>query len=339
MTKQSGICSQHRIPTRWFPERIAVLFLTEGGRRLADFILAAIPGAQQVANDGPVAKRLARLWRQYDGFVCIMAAGIVVRAVAPLVGDKGSDPCVVVMDEKGEFAVSLLAGHLGGGNDLARRVAAATGGRPVITTASDVLGHTALDLWMRDNDLVAGDGVRVTAASARLVNSGRLRVRCEVGLDLPGDFEAVAEQAEADVVVTLRPQPADGPLFLHPRRLVVGVGCNRDTAAAELESAFAELLAERVLTPLAVRNLASITLKRDEPGLLAFAAAHGWRIDFFDQKQLNRIPLTAPSATVHRATGAFGVAEPAALLSAGTDQLLVEKRKWKNVTMAIALAG
>lgn len=319
--------------------RIAVLSLTEGGGRLAARICAALPGAEPVARDRPVADLLARLWQGYDGIVGIMAAGIVVRAMASLVSDKRRDPCVVVMDEKGDFAISLLGGHLGGGNDLARRVAAVTGGRAVITTASDVLGRTALDLWLRANDLTTADHAGVTVASARLVGKGRLRVQTEVELALPADFERVAAEAAADLVVTLRPATAGGPLHVHPRRLVVGVGCNRGTSAAEFETALAELFAERNLSPLAVRNLASIDLKRDEAGLLAFAAGHGWPIDFFNQQQLNQVPVAVPSAAVHRATGAFGVAEPAAWLSAGSGQLLVEKHKWNNVTMAVAVAG
>src|SRR5512133_3174607 len=127
---------------------IAIVAITAGGKRLAGELAARLEGASLLhpADGQKVAELIAANWQRFDGLVCIMAAGIVVRAIAPLLGDKHTDPCVVVMDERGQHAVSLLAGHIGGGNDLARKVAALTGGTPIITTASDTLHLAALDL-------------------------------------------------------------------------------------------------------------------------------------------------------------------------------------------------
>jgi cobalt-precorrin 5A hydrolase len=287
-----------------------------------------------------VAEALARHWARFDGFVCIMAAGIAVRSVAPLLADKASDPCVVVVDEQGKHAISLLSGHLGGGNDLARRVAALTGGTAVITTGSEVLGLTPLDLWAAAQQLAPDSREVMTRASAILVNQGWLRLYSEVAVaTLPPGLVAVAKPEAADVIVSSRTGWPEGTLVFRPRELVVGVGCNRGVSAAELNAALGELLTGQGLSRLAVRNLASIDLKRDEEGLLAFARDHGWRLEFYTKDRLNSVAGIVPAAAVLKATGAQGVAEPAALLSAASDKLLIRKRKWKNVTLALARAS
>ncbi len=319
--------------------KIAVIAMTGGGRKLAARLVPKLPGAVLESPGPGIAATMAALWREYDGFVMIMAAGIVVRAVAPLLGDKRSDPAVVVVDERGQFAVSLLSGHLGGGNELARRVAAILGGRPVLTTASDVLGLVPLDLWARSQDLVPRHGKTMIRASALLVNNGSLRLYAEVPVAaLPAGLVAVDRPEEADLVISSRTDWPGNTLVFHPRELVVGVGCNRSTPVHEFVAALDEVLADRSLSPLAVRNLASIDLKHDEEGLREFAALHGWEIVFYTKEELNRVAGITVSPAVLKATGAQGVAEPAALLSARTDILLMEKKKWPNLTLALARA-
>lgn len=322
------------------PRRIAVLAVTDGGHKLAASLAKALPNAEVIAERNGLAQRLASLWPAYDGFVCIMAAGIVVRLIAPLLKDKKTDPCVVVLDEAGRFAVSLLSGHLGGGNELANHIAAITGGQAVITTASDILGHTALDLWVRQQDLVAEDERLLIQASARLVNQGSLRLYAEVAVhSLPDDLLLANGLQEADCIVSAREDSwPENVLILRPRNLVVGIGCNRGTGQEQIEAAFNEALASNNLSKLAVRNLASIDLKNDEEGLLAFATARGLAIVFYGKEQLNSIAGVSRSEAVLRATGAVGVAEPATLCSAGVNNLIVRKMKCKDVTIAIAQA-
>lgn len=322
------------------PRRIAVLAITDGGQKLAASLAKALPHAEVIAERTGLAQQLTSLWRAYDGFVCIMAAGIVVRLIAPLLKNKKTDPCVVVLDEAGRFAINLLSGHIGGGNQLANHIAAITGGQAVITTASDISGHTALDIWARNQDLVVEDNRLLTQASARLVNVGRLRLYAEVPVhSLPDDLLLVGRPEEADCIIS--PRLGEWPanmLILRPRILVVGIGCNRGTSRKQIEAAFNEALVSNNLSELAVLNLASIDLKNDEEGLLAFADNKGLVINFYGKEQLNSIAGVSHSAAVLRATGAVGVAEPAALCSAGGDNLIVRKIKCKDVTIAIAQA-
>lgn len=316
--------------------RSAVLALTEGGCRTGRILANRLPDAVFYSCRGRMQETLTKAWHEYEGLICIMATGIVVRLLAPLLDDKRRDPAVVVCDEKGRFAVSLLSGHLGGGNALAQEVAALLGGQAVITTASDVLGHTPLDLWVRELGLTAAEPGDLTTAMGKLVNTGSVTLYSDYPLpELPWDIRPQGEPGAADLIITCRTDLQVSGTLLHPKILVAGIGCNRNTSEEEIARAVSEACSRHHLAPQSIRSLASIDLKRDEPGLLQFADRNGYAINFFSPAQLNDVDGISTSMAVFRATGAKGVAEPAAMLAAG-GRLLVNKMKSGNVTVALA---
>ncbi|MGB3209984.1 MAG: cobalamin biosynthesis protein [Desulforhopalus sp.] len=319
--------------------KIGIIAITRGGRELAAKLCSLLDDASILEKEHgqKVADTIAANWRRYDGLICIMAAGIVVRAIAPLLTDKLTDPCVIVVDEKGRHAISLLSGHIGGGNTLAGKVAGLTGGTPVITTASDTLELVALDLWAREQQLLAPSREALTTLSTRLVNQGNLSLFADVAVaSLPTGLLQVGDVQSADFIVShLTVFDHICPVF-RPRNLVVGIGCNRGTPVKEFENAMNELFNDLQLSRASIRNLASIDRKNDEVGLLQFAEDNCWRIDFFDSNTINTLTSLEISFAALKAVGAIGVAEPASLLSAQSNHLLSRKRKWKNVTMAVA---
>ncbi len=318
------------------PANIAIIGLTHGGLELASRLAHLLQADLLDPRPQGLAATLAQAWPQYDGLVLIMAAGIAVRAISPLLRDKHTDPGVVVMDEAGHFAVSLLSGHLGGGNALALRCAALSNGQAVITTASDTLGLTAIDLWARAQGLTLTHG-SLTTASAALVNHGRIKVFCDLAGTLPPDFERVPTHEAAELIITNRLPAVEGSqTTLCPKNLAMGIGCNRGTSKEQIELAAQATCRQKGISFAAVGRLASIDLKRDEEGLLQFAAAHGLDLCWYSAYQLNSVPGVTPSPAALKATGAQAVAEPAALLAAGTHTLLIRKITWKDVTIAIA---
>lgn len=304
----------------------------------------------------PVAQLLPRLFAEVDGLVCIMATGIVVRTLAPHLRGKAVDPAVVVMDEAGRFAISLLSGHLGGANELAGELAEMLGATAVVTTATDVNGLPAWDAVARR----LGYGVEPVGRIKDL-NSLLLRGETIALVDRPGQVaEAFAEVpgvqlhgtfagalqsgAAGAVFVTHRLLPdlesRQNLLVLRPRVLVVGLGCNRGTPESEIHEAVAAVLEENFLAFSSVARLATIADKADEAGLLAFAGRYALPLDFHPAEALNAVPApSAPSAHALAAVGAKGVCEPAALLAAGGGPLLVRKQKRGNVTVAVAEIG
>lgn len=316
--------------------KIAILALSKGGKELGRTLSPTLD-ADFITPEKGIAGSMKGLWPKYDAFIMIMATGIVVRTIAPLIKDKHTDPCVVVLDELGHFSISLLSGHLGGGNDLAKRVAHATGGQAVITTASDTLSLTPIDLWAKNRQMVL-DGGSFARISTKLVNTGQISVFSEIGHnDFPDDFIPVAEPICADLIISnrVKPWPPEATI-LRPRDLVIGIGCNRNTPISEIREAVFNTCQENKLSLLSINKLASINLKADEEGLIAFAQELEKEIVFFSSDKLNSIQNVSYSEAVYTATGAKGVCEPAAILAANYGKLLVRKVKCKNVTVAIA---
>lgn len=319
--------------------RLGILALSVGGKQLSTHLAALLPEAETIQISHNIGSTLAESWQKYDGFICIMATGIVVRSIVPLLTNKKTDPAIVVLDEKGLFVISLLSGHLGGGNALARRISTLTGGQAVITTASDTLGLVALDLWAQSQYLVPHDARQLTRASAKLVNTGQLTLFSDVDIaDLPDRILQTAQRDKADIIISLQKNCGDNQLILHPKIVVIGTGCNRDTPAHEFSEALHELFTDLGISTLSVCSVCSIDKKSDEKGLLEFATMNNWPTRFFTKEQINTYTHLEISQAALQAVGALGVAEPTALLGAGQTSLFCRKRKWKNITMAVALA-
>lgn len=348
-------------------EGLAIVALTSRGAALAGRLAGLLGGAAHVparfpapgatSYSGPVAALTASLWPRQSRLVLVMPVGVAVRTVAPLLADKETDPGVIALDELGRFAVSLVGGHRGGANELARDIARLLGARAVVTTASDARDLPALDLLGRDEGWVVATPAALTSVSAALVNDGRVGVFQEAGsrawLSAPEAAalhfvatlaELAAPSFDAGVAITPRlPETLPAPVreksvIYHPPCLSVGAGCARGVSVDEVAAAVAGTLAAAGLARAAVRELASIDVKRDEEGLLAFARQAQLPLQFFTAAQLNEVTAPNPSEAVRLAVGARGVAEPAALLAAGATALLVEKQVRGRVTVAVALA-
>lgn len=296
---------------------------------------------------------LRRTFAAYKVHIVIGAAGVAVRSAAPYLTHKSSDPAMVVCDERGRFAVSLLSGHWGGGNDWARRVAAITGGEAVITTATDGRGLPALDVAAREAGCVILDWDGVKRINGALLRGEPVRVYDPLGvLDLPRR-EPLLQPAPASGtpdpdwptvwVDWRRMPPGKNLLRLAVPVLHVGVGCRRGVAAEEILEAVRLALDGAGLEPRAVADMASVTLKENEPGLAEAAAALGVPLRFFSPEALADMAVLTPSAA---AAGVFGVenicvSEGAALLAAdsgGHAALPAPKIRYKKrVTVAVAV--
>ncbi|HEY5673987.1 MAG TPA: cobalamin biosynthesis protein [Malonomonas sp.] len=345
--------------------RLAIVAITTGGVQLARRLGRELPRARVYLPekfragddcdyfDKPLAIWLPQLFAEVEQLICIMATGIVVRILGRELRGKDQDPAVVVMDEGGQFAISLLSGHLGGANDLARHLAEVTGATPVITTATDVNNLPAWDQAARDAGLLVEPVAHLKTLNRLLLDAGKIalvdrrgriasKFSAVPGVKLYADFSAaIRSNADGLVFVThrflphLQEQP--GLLALRPRDLVVGIGCNRGTSADEIEQAVRDKLKQAFLAFASIGCVASIDAKQDEVGLLEFARRNRLPLQFHSAEQLNNVQMQSPvSIHAQRAVGAKGVCEPAALLSAGLGALLIRKQKIGNLTLAVA---
>lgn len=350
--------------------KIAIIAITGNGARLGAKLKGELPDAELFVPSKysdlcgcPVniytedlKVLIQRLWHEVQGLVCVMATGIVVRIIAPLLQGKDKDPAVVAIDDAGKFAVSLLSGHLGGANELAGRCASLIGGTPVITTATDAQCLPSFDMLAKERDWVIDDLSRVKILNTLLLEDAEIAVVDATGLveqyfsgkgklsfhdDLPNALES---DAGGFLFVTNLEIPPEfrhpNLLVLRPRNLALGIGCNSGTSADEIEEVVCANLKRLCLSIKSVRCIASATAKREEPGLLAFAVKRSIPISFYESSELNAVTAPSPpSPHALDAIGATGVAEPAAILASGNGTLLLKKVKSGNVTLAIAETG
>lgn len=312
-----------------------IFYITHNGQAIAEKLKAEMPGCELCKF---VPATVARQWDACSSLIFVMASGIVVRTIAPLLKDKKSDPAVVVLDEHGKFAISLVSGHLGGANILAKEIAKVLEGEAIITTASDVNNLTSLDIWARDSELIIENDEELPRVATQYLNNGELRVYSDIEIVFPDEFLKVNDPAAADAIITNRKRCCDvnGQIYMRPQNLVIGIGCNSGTSAAEIEAAIRQTLDEHNLAFASVASIATVTAKAEERGLKLFAEKNKFPMEIFSPEELNRVEGIGRSKVVFRATGAYAVAEPAAILAAGSEKLIVTKQKKNNVTVAIA---
>lgn len=307
--------------------------------------------------NGPLRAFWPGVREGFEAVVGVMALGIVVRIAGPLAGDKRTEPALVAVDEVGRFAIAVLGGHAGGANALAREVATALGATPVITTASDSRGLPAVDLIGRDRGWRIEQAENLTRAAAAVVRGEVVAVFQDAGSPdwwrdfgpWPASFvrlervEDWRRQAPigAALVISDRIEPPglppDRTLVYRPRTLVAGVGCKRGTPREAIEAWVDEVFARAGLAIGSLAAVATVSLKADEPGLIAFAESRGVPLRAFPPEELVGVPgVERPSRRVLDRIGIPAVAEPAALVAAGTRTLLVPKQVGPGVTAAIA---
>lgn len=319
---------------------IAILYFTDGGRTLAEQLARALDCAAERPASGQLMPEVARLFRACDALVFIGACGIAVRAIAPLLEGKACDPAVVVLDERGNYVISLLSGHIGGANDLARRIAGLTGGEAVITTATDVKGLFSADAWAARSGCAIDSLEMAKRFSAEILKRNLpLCTEFPISGALPAGL-FVANEGNLGAAVTCRAafSPFKATLRLIPRVLHLGVGCRRGTTAKAIEIAVQKALEVGGFSPRSVKDVATIDIKRNEEGLSAFANAWNLPLTFFSAQELQSAPGNfSSSAFVEQTVGVDNVCERAAVCAAGEGAvLLVRKIAGNGVTIAIA---
>lgn len=309
------------------------------GRKLADALGATLHVPQRFAAEvsaapyPSLAQWTAEQWERCDALVFVGAAGIAVRAIAPHVKDKFLDPAVVSVDEGGRFVLPLLSGHVGGGNALAVTIAGITGGQAALSTATDVNGLFAVDVWAAEGGMAITDRVLAKDISAALLEGKPVGFSSELGHPCPPGLHG--DGAEMGIWVTCR--KGDGPyprtLRLVPKCLTLGIGCRRDTAEVAIEQAVAAAMGDYDMA--AVAQVATIDLKQDEAGLLAFCSNRKLPLICYTAAELAAVAGDfTPSDFVQSVTGVDNVCERAAARAGGT--IVVPKRAENGVTVAVA---
>ena len=364
-----------------YSTKSAIVAVSKPGAALARRLALTLPDAElhlerKLAIDSDAGARfydlplrpvLQNLFVNRDALIVFLPIGAAVRLLAPVFAGKKRDAAVVCVDDGGRYAISVLSGHVGGGDELARQVAAAIGAQPIITSASDALNVTAIDLVGRTQGWrIDASPTDLTRAAAAVVNGEpvALWLDLDCGASWPEDSaksdsivevnnlaEAVADDFAATLIVSDRLLAFDvaHPVVTYrPRTLVAGVGCRRGVDVEHLRELLKSTLQEHRLAMHSVAKIATIDIKADEPGVIALAESLGVPLEIYAAAELNAVGSrtidSEPGGELNQPTpsaaqdllGVFGVSEPAAMLAAGADGLVAPRTKSDRATIAVA---
>lgn len=342
---------------------IAIILISESGLSLAKTlreelqdseIYCTLPaeGCRQINS---ISEFTQENFNNFQSFIFIGAMGICVRSIAPCVKDKHTDPAVICVDSTGKFAVSVLSGHIGRANELTQYIAGILGAEAVITTQSD-----RSELWPLDTIgdafdwfTLPGEGCEMNQVISLFVNreptalllnirdkgTEMLERTCPAHVDVFNQLEDI-DADRYHLIISVGPYFYENNqipvLYYVPKVLHIGVGLAHNAGPKEevINNLLHHLIDTNII-PRAIKSVATIEEKRDEPVIKILQTAYETR--FFTAEELNKIEVPTPSEVVNKHMGTHSVSEASAILAANGGPLIMNKAKGSNYTLAIAM--
>lgn len=335
--------------------KIAIISVSKKGRKLAFDLKDKLDLDSTIIKCDLYHKNVKKcfpiLFYEYDAIIAVMASGILIRSIAPLVESKVTDPAVINIDDNGKFVISALSGHLGGANELAGKVAGLIDATPVITTSTDVNKKLGIDVLAKDLYLSI-DNTKEILHFNKAILEGReitLTVNPDMNLDYLFDY---LNNVTLEINVSVEYSPKvdtdeihvsfdDHELTLKERKIVVGIGCRRGKECRFIYDGLKKSLNDLKISHSRVNLLASAEIKKDEKGILELSEKLNIPVEFveIDKLKLFESSDVSKSEFVYSKFGIYGVCEPSALIMAGFDsELIYKKTSYDGVTIAVAIS-
>ena len=348
-------------------KKIAILSITNNGRELALRIKEIMKNVDvffikkdtdyksdevTVVNKG-LKEFIPQIFDKYDYLIFIMATGIVVRTIAPLIISKFSDPAILVMDEKGNNIISLLSGHMGGANEMTLYMSDLINSHPVITTATDVNKKSSLDMIakklnghiddFRDNVLKI-NSMLVNNEEVHLYIDGNYKINHQgftlydekTDLDKVRNLVVVTNKKDINKILNKNIENLNEKIIkVTPKDIVIGVGCKKNTDSNHMKNSLIKFLAEYNIDINAVKEIGSIEIKKDEKAIIDLAKFLDVKFKTFSVEEISKVDyLYEKSDWVKKNVGVYSVSDPVAhLLSEG--RVIINKQKYDGITFSI----
>jgi cobalt-precorrin 5A hydrolase len=345
-------------------EKTSVLAITKNGVNIGENLKKLFPGwnvfaPSKLTTDAvgitwysePTTEKIVELFKNNNALICIFSLGAVIRLIAPYLKDKKTDPAVIVIDDKTNFVISVLSGHIGGANELTEEIAEKLGSLPIITTAADVNKTIAVDLVGREFNWKIDDDSTVTKISAHMVNEEPIGVFQEAGeknwyKKLPKNviiYENIGDlkksNSKAHLIISdkiIEGGISKESVIYRPASLVIGIGLHWDTSKETIREGIEFCLEKFKLSSKSIAKLVSIKKPEDVQGLIDLGIEMGIQVEYVNREDLAEISAPNPSETVKAFEGTASVSEAAAI-KVSNGELIVEKQKFPpNLTIAIA---
>ena len=346
-------------------EKTAVLAITKNGVVIGQNLKKFFPDFEifaplKLSNDSgdivwyaeSTSEKIVQLFKDNNALICLFSLGAVIRLIAPHLKDKKTDPAVIVIDDKTNFVISVLSGHIGGANELTHTIAEKVGAAPVVTTAADVNKTIAVDMVGREWGWVIEDDSTVTEVSAHMVNEEQIGVFQDAGRKdwykrLPKNvtiYDSIdsLRRSDARACLIISDRVFDDKMedkvsvVYRPKSLVIGIGLHQNTSKETIRGGIDACLDRFKLSEKSITGMASIKKPQDVKGLIDLGREMGLVVRHVDREELAEITAPNPSETVMAFEGTPSVSEAAAIKVSG-GQLVVEKQKFPpDLTIAIA---
>jgi cobalt-precorrin 5A hydrolase len=285
-------------------------------------------------------KSVEKSFKNADSIIFVGSAGIAVRAVAPFVRSKKTDPAVICMDERGINVISLLSGHIGGANKLTLKIAEIVGGNSVITTATDVNGKLAVDEWAHNSNLHIMSLKRARDIAADILENKKIGFESDFKVNGKLPLEIDLDEKKIGICISFDSgkSPFKNTLNLIPRIVSVGVGCKKGTGFTDVFTAVKEVLSRHNISHFAICSVNSIDLKMEEEGIKKTAEIFKVPFNTYSKDELNSIQgQFSNSDFVKRVAGVDTVCERAAIAGSESKMLIINKTVVNSVTVAAAI--
>lgn len=298
-----------------------------------------------------VKKIFPILFYEYDAIIAIMASGILIRSIAPLVESKTSDPAVLNIDDNGNFVISTLSGHLGGANSLTQKVAELIDATPVITTSTDVNKKLGIDVIARDLYFEIDNTSEILYFNKAVLDGNEISFTVNPNANFDYLYDYLNENAlKINISISYSSKISPDEIFaevdgheitLKKRKLVVGIGCRRGKECVKIHDGLKKSFDDLNLPLSRIDMFSSVEIKKDEIGLLELSDKMGIPINFVDLERMKMFESKdiQKSEFVKSKFGIYGVCEPSALITAGFDsKLIYKKTSYNGVTIAVAIS-
>ena len=345
-------------------EKVSVLAITKNGINIGEKLKELFPNwdifvPSKLSNENksitwysePTSDKIIELFKNSNALICLFSLGAVIRLIAPYLKDKKTDPAVIVIDDKTNFVISVLSGHIGGANELTQEISEKLNALPVITTAADVNKTIAVDLVGREFGWKIDDETTVTKISAHMVNAEQIGVFQQTGnkkwyKKLPKNViiynsleELKKSNSKAHLIISdtiIDNGLAQESVIYRPQSLVIGIGLHWDTTKDTIKDGIEHCLKKFNLSSKCIAKLVSIKKPEDVQGLIDLGKEMQIPVEYVNREELAEIITPNPSSTVKAFEGTASVSEAAAI-KVSNGELIVEKQKFPpNLTIAIA---
>ncbi|MFN3504694.1 MAG: precorrin-3B C(17)-methyltransferase [Caldimicrobium sp.] len=323
-------------------KEIFLIYLSEKGKEVGERVQAFL-GAGELFNWKEIKEEgLANYWKEDALLIFIMALGIVARICAPYISKKGEDPGVIVIDEAASNVIPYLGGHYAHSNKIALEIAQFLGAHSCITTASDLQGLPAIDLWIKKEGFALKNPNLLPHFMSKLNLYGKLKIWVDEDVDnyltinLLPCLHRVENIDEADVIITFKNLPMDEKLVLIPKKIWAGIGFHERLTTEELEEKFIYSLQKFGYDLLSLKGIATIKKKSNYLPLTNFALKHNIKLLGIETDKLSEIKTLSSSENVKSRFGISSVSEASAIY-ASRGKLIIPKQIYEDFTLALAV--